>query len=153
MRDADGALRLALDADAVPGAAAVESSAGSAPAAGSVVNGVVLDDGDGTVPLLSLGYMCARGWRGNRALNPAGARTTVREFFHAPTASVFDMVRAVGMLLVCGGAPRLIISLGVCSAGARRRRTTSTSSATTRYCSSSSPSPLARPSLASQAMS
>jgi hypothetical protein len=39
----------------------------------SVVNGVVLGNGDGTVPLLSLGYMCASAWQ-TEELNPAGMK-------------------------------------------------------------------------------
>jgi phospholipid:diacylglycerol acyltransferase len=42
--------------------------------------GRVVGDGDGTVPLVSLGYMCQSGWRHLRALNPGSAETTVREY-------------------------------------------------------------------------
>lgn len=38
--------------------------------AGNVSNGVVLGEGDGTIPLLSLGYMCADGWQ-RPELNPS----------------------------------------------------------------------------------
>ena len=52
---------------------------------GSLVKGVRLTDGDGTVPLLSLGYMCARGWRGDgRLYNPSGSRVVTREYRHVP---------------------------------------------------------------------
>jgi hypothetical protein len=37
------------------------------------VNGVVLGDGDGTVPLLSLGVLCIDHWR-TKALNPHGVK-------------------------------------------------------------------------------
>lgn len=47
-----------------------------------LINGVRLVDGDGTVPLLSLGYLCARGWRRSKALNPSGVRVTCREYQH-----------------------------------------------------------------------
>ena len=42
---------------------------------GSFVEGFAETDGDGTVPLVSLGYMCAEGWRHPdlRAFNPSGA--------------------------------------------------------------------------------
>lgn len=40
-------------------------------------------DGDGTVPLLSLGALCAGGWR-TRRLNPSGARVVLREYLHRP---------------------------------------------------------------------
>ncbi|KAI9202233.1 Lecithin:cholesterol acyltransferase-domain-containing protein [Polychytrium aggregatum] len=44
----------------------------------SVENGVQLSDGDSTVPLISLGYMCAEGWR-RRRYNPFGAKIVTRE--------------------------------------------------------------------------
>eukprot|EP00727_Mastigamoeba_balamuthi_P014135 m51a1_g9344 putative phospholipid:diacylglycerol acyltransferase (608) ;mRNA; f:74168-76142 len=51
---------------------------------GNIHNGVHETDGDGTVPLMSLGYMCTRGWR-RPELNPAGAKTFTREYKHDPT--------------------------------------------------------------------
>jgi phospholipid:diacylglycerol acyltransferase len=48
-----------------------------------VVNGIILGEGDGTVPLLSTGYMCARGWNIKR-YNPAGAQVKVYEMPHEP---------------------------------------------------------------------
>ena len=41
-------------------------------------------DGDGSIPLVSLGYMCASGWRGagSKRLNPAGAKVVIREYNH-----------------------------------------------------------------------
>ena len=45
--------------------------------------GVRASDGDGTVPLLSLGALCARHWREPR-LNPSGMRVVSREFAHEP---------------------------------------------------------------------
>lgn len=50
---------------------------------GVVDHGVILGEGDGTVNLLSTGYMCSKGWRMNR-YNPAGARITVVEMPHEP---------------------------------------------------------------------
>ena len=47
-------------------------------ASGAVSHGVQLGDGDSTVPLMSLGYMCARGW-GDAARNPGGSPVHVRE--------------------------------------------------------------------------
>ncbi|GFR45803.1 hypothetical protein Agub_g7259, partial [Astrephomene gubernaculifera] len=44
--------------------------------------GVQLSDGDGTVPLLSLGLMCRGGWRPGSRLNPGGMRVVTREFKH-----------------------------------------------------------------------
>ena len=48
-----------------------------------VDHGVVLGEGDGTVNILSLGYMCAKGWKLKR-FNPAGAKVTVFEMPHEP---------------------------------------------------------------------
>lgn len=48
-----------------------------------VDHGVVLGEGDGTVNLLSSGYMCSRGWH-LRRYNPAGVRVIVHEMPHEP---------------------------------------------------------------------
>ncbi|KAF2402270.1 Phospholipid:diacylglycerol acyltransferase [Trichodelitschia bisporula] len=50
---------------------------------GDVDHGVVMGEGDGTVNLLSTGYMCAKGWRMKR-YNPAGAEVKVFEMRHEP---------------------------------------------------------------------
>ena len=50
---------------------------------GTVDRGVILGEGDGTVPLLSNGYMCAKGWHIKR-FNPAGVRIKVYEMPHEP---------------------------------------------------------------------
>lgn len=50
---------------------------------GVIDHGVVLGEGDGTVNLLSTGYMCSKGWRMKR-YNPAGAKITVVEMPHEP---------------------------------------------------------------------
>ncbi|KAI9850625.1 MAG: hypothetical protein M1838_005339 [Thelocarpon superellum] len=50
---------------------------------GEVDHGITLGEGDGTVSLLSLGYMCARGWHIKR-YNPAGVRITSYEMPHEP---------------------------------------------------------------------
>ncbi|KAI9892601.1 MAG: hypothetical protein M1814_001294 [Vezdaea aestivalis] len=49
-----------------------------------VDHGVVLGEGDGTVPLLSNGYMCAHGWKKIRRFNPAGASIKIIEMPHEP---------------------------------------------------------------------
>ncbi|KAI0198649.1 Lecithin:cholesterol acyltransferase-domain-containing protein [Astrocystis sublimbata] len=46
-------------------------------------HGVVMGEGDGTVNLLSTGYMCSKGWHMKR-YNPAGAKITVVEMPHQP---------------------------------------------------------------------
>ena len=50
---------------------------------GTVDHGVILGEGDGTVPLLSNGYMCAKGWHIKR-FNPAGVKIKVYEMPHEP---------------------------------------------------------------------
>ena len=50
---------------------------------GAVDRGVILGEGDGTVPLLSNGYMCAKGWH-IRRFNPAGVEIKVYEMPHEP---------------------------------------------------------------------
>jgi len=50
-----------------------------------VDHGVVMGEGDGTVNLLSSGYMCAKGW-GIKRYNPAGIKVTVFEMKHEPDA-------------------------------------------------------------------
>lgn len=46
-------------------------------------------DGDGTVPLLSLGALCAGGWRTKR-LNPAGIPVVIREYPNHPVPVLRD---------------------------------------------------------------
>ncbi|GES58336.1 phospholipid:diacylglycerol acyltransferase [Aspergillus terreus] len=48
-----------------------------------VDHGVVMGEGDGTVNLLSTGYMCAKGWHIKR-YNPAGVKVKVFEMPHEP---------------------------------------------------------------------
>jgi phospholipid:diacylglycerol acyltransferase len=50
---------------------------------GDVDHGVIPGEGDGTVSLLSSGYMCAKGWRIKR-YNPAGIKIKVYEMPHEP---------------------------------------------------------------------
>uniref|UniRef100_A0A7N0T371 phospholipid:diacylglycerol acyltransferase n=1 Tax=Kalanchoe fedtschenkoi TaxID=63787 RepID=A0A7N0T371_KALFE len=57
---------------------------------GCLQDGVYTADGDETVPVLSAGYMCAKGWRGKTRFNPAGIRTYVREYDHAPPANLLE---------------------------------------------------------------
>ncbi|KAL6253020.1 phospholipid:diacylglycerol acyltransferase [Rhinocladiella similis] len=62
----------------------VSSPNGRQQQAGSVDHGVVFGEGDGTVNLLSTGYMCAKGWKKIKRYNPAGARVTTYEMPHEP---------------------------------------------------------------------
>lgn len=50
---------------------------------GEVDHGVVMGEGDGTVNLLSTGYMCNRGWHMKR-YNPGNSQITVVEMPHEP---------------------------------------------------------------------
>ncbi|XP_024960119.1 phospholipid:diacylglycerol acyltransferase 1-like [Cynara cardunculus var. scolymus] len=53
-------------------------------------SGVYSVDGDETVPTLSAGFMCAKGWRGKTRYNPWGIKTYVREYDHAPPATLLE---------------------------------------------------------------
>ncbi|KAL9672428.1 hypothetical protein QQ045_028678 [Rhodiola kirilowii] len=53
-------------------------------------DGVYTSDGDETVPVLSSGYMCAKGWRGKTRFNPSGIKTYAREYDHAPPANLLE---------------------------------------------------------------
>ncbi|OCL08655.1 LACT-domain-containing protein [Glonium stellatum] len=50
---------------------------------GAVDHGVVMGEGDGTVNLISSGYMCSKGWK-IRRYNPAKVHVTVYEMPHEP---------------------------------------------------------------------
>lgn len=47
-------------------------------------------DGDGSVPVISAGFMCARGWRGKTRFNPSGVPTYLREYGHKAPASLLE---------------------------------------------------------------
>ncbi|KAJ0988465.1 hypothetical protein J5N97_006821 [Dioscorea zingiberensis] len=53
-------------------------------------SGVYTVDGDETVPVLSAGFMCAKGWRGKTRFNPSGIKTFIREYDHAPPANFLE---------------------------------------------------------------
>ncbi|GAB2222228.1 hypothetical protein Drorol1_Dr00013433 [Drosera rotundifolia] len=53
-------------------------------------DGVLLVNGDETVPTLSSGFMCAKGWRGTTRFNPSGIKTYIREYDHAPPANLLE---------------------------------------------------------------
>jgi len=63
---------------------------------GQVVNGVMLDDGDGTVPLESLGTTCVHAWRKDSKLNPGNVDVSVRELVHGDSYSVLSRAGAAG---------------------------------------------------------
>ncbi|KAB2606599.1 phospholipid:diacylglycerol acyltransferase 2 [Pyrus ussuriensis x Pyrus communis] len=53
-------------------------------------NGIHFVDGDDSVPVLSAGFMCAKGWRGRTRFNPSGIATYIREYRHKPPASLLE---------------------------------------------------------------
>ena len=59
-----------------------------------VLHGVKYADGDGSVPLLSLGYMCADAWRRpDSGLNPSKIPITTKEYKHSQEFTVDDPMR------------------------------------------------------------
>ncbi|KAK7250049.1 O-acyltransferase [Aureococcus anophagefferens] len=60
--------------------------------AGAPGSGVIAGDGDGTVPILSLGYLCASGY-GTKARNPARVRVRTKEYAHEHTTT-YDALRS-----------------------------------------------------------
>lgn len=60
-----------------------------------VKHGVRYADGDGSVPLVSLGYLCADAWtRKDSGLNPSSAQITTREYRHQAEFTVDDPMRS-----------------------------------------------------------
>ncbi|KAJ8443826.1 hypothetical protein Cgig2_010290 [Carnegiea gigantea] len=55
-----------------------------------LASGVYNVNGDETVPVISTGYMFAKGWRGKTRFNPSGVRTYIREYDHAPPANLLE---------------------------------------------------------------
>ncbi|KAL7619162.1 phospholipid:diacylglycerol acyltransferase 1 [Lactuca sativa] len=53
-------------------------------------DGVYTVDGDETVPALSAGFMCAKGWRGKTRFNPSAIKTYVREYDHNPPSNFLE---------------------------------------------------------------
>lgn len=49
-----------------------------------VRSGVKFGDGDGTIPVISLGGMCVKGWKGKTPWNPAGIEVVTQEYLHNP---------------------------------------------------------------------
>ncbi|KAF3657071.1 putative phospholipid:diacylglycerol acyltransferase 2 [Capsicum annuum] len=57
---------------------------------GCLKGGVHFVDGDESVPVVSAGFMCAKGWRGKTRFNPSGISTYVREYQHKAPASILE---------------------------------------------------------------
>ncbi|EEF48026.1 phosphatidylcholine-sterol O-acyltransferase, putative [Ricinus communis] len=53
-------------------------------------DGTLNVNGDETVPVLSAGFMFAKGWRGKTRFNPSGIHTYIREYNHAPPANLLE---------------------------------------------------------------
>jgi phospholipid:diacylglycerol acyltransferase len=68
----------------------IDTSADSEDEDGCLKDGVYTVEGDETVPVLSAGFMCARGWRGKTRFNPSGIRTYIREYDHSPPANLLE---------------------------------------------------------------
>lgn len=54
-------------------------------------NGIFLSDGDGSIPLLSLGGMCAGGWQ-YKKFNPSQMRVVTREYMYGLLNCNFNLV-------------------------------------------------------------
>ena len=60
----------------------------------NISHGIRYTDGDGSVPLLSLGYMPAGPWRDRKSgLNPSNCRSIIREYVHKPSFDSEDPLR------------------------------------------------------------
>lgn len=62
----------------------------------SINFGVRTANGDGSVPLLSLGYACAEAWKtreGSNPLNPGNSRIVTREYQHRGSFQIDDPIR------------------------------------------------------------
>nr|GMD67261.1 putative phospholipid:diacylglycerol acyltransferase 2 [Ipomoea batatas] len=57
---------------------------------GCLRGGVHFVDGDGSVPLLSAGFVCAKPWQGTTRFNPSGIPTYIREYQHKPPSSLLE---------------------------------------------------------------
>ncbi|XP_059430182.1 putative phospholipid:diacylglycerol acyltransferase 2 isoform X3 [Corylus avellana] len=67
----------------------IDSSA-DGDAGSGLKSGVYFVDGDESVPVLSAGFMCAKGWRGRTRFNPSGMATYIREYRHKRPASLLE---------------------------------------------------------------
>ncbi|KAI5184598.1 phospholipid:diacylglycerol acyltransferase [Nematocida homosporus] len=55
-----------------------------------IYRGICTVDGDGTVPLLSAGYMGYAGWKSNK-LNPSRIKTINKEYTHTPATAILEV--------------------------------------------------------------
>ncbi len=68
----------------------------SATGSPSLVDGIILGDGDGTVPLQSLAHVPNVVWKPGAAMNPAGVEIRVRTLNHGESYSVLSRASSVG---------------------------------------------------------
>ncbi|KAI3512519.1 hypothetical protein L1887_19835 [Cichorium endivia] len=68
----------------------IDNTAGDTDEHVCLKDGVYTVDGDETVPALSAGFMCAKGWRGKTRFNPSGIKTYVREYDHNPPSNFLE---------------------------------------------------------------
>ncbi|XP_044472110.1 phospholipid:diacylglycerol acyltransferase 1-like isoform X2 [Mangifera indica] len=68
----------------------IDSSADGGIEDSCLKGGVFSVNGDETVPVLSAGFMSAKGWRGKTRFNPSGIHTFIREYDHAPPANLLE---------------------------------------------------------------
>ncbi|GJZ46967.1 phospholipid:diacylglycerol acyltransferase 1-like protein [Tanacetum coccineum] len=68
----------------------IDNTAGDTNSHVCLKDGVYTVDGDETVPALSAGFMCAKGWRGKTRFNPSGIKTYVREYDHNPPSNLLE---------------------------------------------------------------
>lgn len=68
----------------------IDTSAEGGDGSHCLKGGVYSVDGDETVPVLSAGFMSAKGWRGKTRFNPSGIHSFIREYNHAPPATLLE---------------------------------------------------------------
>ncbi|XP_076926045.1 phospholipid:diacylglycerol acyltransferase 1-like [Bidens hawaiensis] len=68
----------------------INNTAGDTNPHACLKDGVYTVDGDETVPALSAGFMCAKGWRGETRFNPSGIKTYVREYENNPPSNFLE---------------------------------------------------------------
>ena len=62
----------------------------------NITNGVQTADGDGSVPLVSLGFMCADAWQNSERLNPSQMKVVTKEYKHEATFKISDPLARSG---------------------------------------------------------
>jgi phospholipid:diacylglycerol acyltransferase len=82
----------------------------------NITRGIYYSDGDATVPLISLGWMHAHGWRDDKVLNPSSIPMIVKEYKHDPAAiSKLSRSRSVDHVDILGNFDMIMDLLRVVS--------------------------------------